>query len=64
MTVLIQAVQAAALTNPAVAAKHERVFQRYERKLAEHRQHVKDHGGGPARDRRLALGRVIGRPRR
>jgi Acetokinase family/XFP N-terminal domain len=43
--VLIQTVEAAALTNPAVAARGEQVIQRYERKLAEHRAYVIEHGG-------------------
>jgi phosphoketolase len=41
-------VQAAALTDPAVAARGAQVIQRYERKLAEHRAYVIEHGEDPS----------------
>jgi xylulose-5-phosphate/fructose-6-phosphate phosphoketolase len=45
--VLMQAVRAGAPGNPAVAAKADRVLGRYERKLAEHRAYVIEHGEDP-----------------
>jgi xylulose-5-phosphate/fructose-6-phosphate phosphoketolase len=45
--VLMQAVRAGASRNPAVAAKAAGVVHRYERKLAEHRAYVAEHGEDP-----------------
>lgn len=45
--VLMQAVRAGAPRNPVVAAKADGVVHRYERKLAEHRAYVAEHGEDP-----------------
>jgi xylulose-5-phosphate/fructose-6-phosphate phosphoketolase len=45
--VLMQAVQAAAPRNPAVAAKADGVVRRAEGKLTDHRAYVQDHGEDP-----------------
>jgi xylulose-5-phosphate/fructose-6-phosphate phosphoketolase len=45
--VLMQAVRAGAPRNPAVAARADEVVHRFERKLAEHRAYVAEHGEDP-----------------